>query len=89
MRLTPVLCQSRRINIGTEVVFLLSIIYSKSRISKEKDINEYEGSFFFWLAKKRTDIEQYKHGKEKLIIWLNGGPGCSSMVGMMWEVMEL
>ena len=42
-----------------------------------------EGSFFFWLAKQRNQ----KHGAtpQKLIIWLNGGPGCSSRVGMMWE----
>ncbi len=45
-----------------------------------------EGSLFFWLAKKRvqqTDVNATT--PEKLVIWLNGGPGCSSMVGMMWE----
>jgi carboxypeptidase C (cathepsin A) len=40
------------------------------------------GSFFFWLAKKR---ENNIPDNKKLVIWLNGGPGCSSMVGMMWE----
>lgn len=44
--------------------------------------NNKEGSLFFWLASSRKTVEP---GKEKLIIWLNGGPGCSSMVGMMHE----
>lgn len=42
-----------------------------------------EGGFFFWLAKKRN--KRSSIGDDKLVIWLNGGPGCSSMVGMMWE----
>ncbi len=42
-----------------------------------------DGAFFFWLAKKRNNNIQ--EAKKRLVIWLNGGPGCSSMVGMMWE----
>eukprot|EP01038_Epipyxis_sp_PR26KG_P004454 gene4454-6299_t len=41
----------------------------------------HEGSLFFWLAKQRSKSLK----SNKLIIWLNGGPGCSSMVGMMLE----
>lgn len=41
-----------------------------------------EGAIFFWLAKQRN---RNPNEKRKLVIWLNGGPGCSSMVGMMWE----
>lgn len=43
-----------------------------------------KGSLFFWLAKKRA-TNATSLVPEKLVIWLNGGPGCSSMVGMMWE----
>eukprot|EP00981_Chlorochromonas_danica_P012652 scaffold5245_cov183-Ochromonas_danica.AAC.3 len=52
-------------------------------LSFEEEKNS-EGSFFFWLAKKRKNPLRANEPK-KLIIWLNGGPGCSSMVGMMWE----
>lgn len=37
-----------------------------------------EGSFFFWMAKERKK-------KDRVLIWLNGGPGCSSMLGMLSE----
>jgi carboxypeptidase C (cathepsin A) len=39
------------------------------------------GSFFYWLVKKRGE----RNNTTPLVIWLNGGPGCSSMVGMMFE----
>lgn len=45
-----------------------------------------QGSLFFWLAKHRkTDDAELAGGAEKLIVWLNGGPGFSSMFGMMHE----
>lgn len=47
--------------------------------------SNYEGSYFFWLAKQRHKESVEDHEEKKLVIWLNGGPGCSSMTGMMWE----
>ena len=41
-----------------------------------------EGSLFFWLAAQRSSSVSRS---EKLVVWLNGGPGCSSMIGMMHE----
>ena len=55
-------------------------------LSEESD--DTHGNFFFWLVKKRQSPTQSlmgDNGNNKLIVWLNGGPGCSSMVGMMWE----
>ena len=41
-----------------------------------------EGSHFFWLAVQRSNPA---NRSKKLVVWLNGGPVCSSMIGMMHE----
>jgi len=42
------------------------------------------GTFiFFWLFEQEEDKKP--NAKEKLTIWLNGGPGCSSMDGVFME----
>jgi carboxypeptidase D len=39
-----------------------------------------DGSLFFWLFRA-----QVNHPKRKLVMWFNGGPGCSSMDGVFVE----
>lgn len=59
------------------------------------DLEEHDGGneekLFFWLVKQRktNPAEQAEHksgatlgNRKKLVIWLNGAPGCSSLTDL-------
>lgn len=48
----------------------------------EKNDNE-KGSLFFWFVESRLDKSVHKD--IPVVVWLNGGPGCTSTVGMFYE----
>jgi len=43
-------------------------------------------SYFFWLFQPDVESSDANFRDDTLLIWFNGGPGCSSFVGLMGEM---
>ncbi|KAL9640707.1 MAG: hypothetical protein Q9164_000102 [Protoblastenia rupestris] len=65
-------------------VFMCSVVMrqGKSESPRHIEVNaEHNGNLFFWHFSNR-----HIANRQRTVLWLNGGPGCSSMDGALMEI---